>query len=160
MKVRFKYAPIVSILLLSVVAGRMVFAEDISGTIGATRIITDDSRLVGDVTCTVIDNPCIVVGASGIKLSLNGFTMTGPANPDDSSTCNPMGGPPPADLIVIADQTDVQILGPGLLQRARRNGIFVGGAANTRITVRHVTLHLASIPYAYCACPIKEGGIQ
>jgi hypothetical protein len=141
MKAKFKYAPILSTLLVVVVAGRGAFAEDISGAIAATKIITEDSRLVGNVTCTVTDNPCIVLGVSGIKLSLGGFTITGPANPDDSSTCNPTGGPPPADLIIIGDQTDVQILGPGLLQRARRNGIFVGGVANRRITVRQVTLH-------------------
>ena len=141
MKAKFKYAPILSTLLVVVVAGRGAFAEDIRGAIAATKIITEDSQLVGDVTCSVIDNPCIALVASGIKLSLNGFTITGPANPDDSATCNPGGGPPPADLINIANLTDVQILGPGVLQRSRRNGIFIGGAANTRITVKQVTLH-------------------
>jgi parallel beta-helix repeat protein len=145
MKVTFKYASILSTLLVVVVAGRGAFAEDISGTIAATKTIMDDSRLVGDVTCSVMNGPCIAFGASGIKLSLNGHTITGPANPDDSSTCNPGGDPgaPPADLIGSVGQTNVQILGPGLVQRARRNGIFIWGTAgvSTRATVKQVTLH-------------------
>ena len=32
-------------------------AEDISGTITVTKTIFEDSRLVGDVTCTMTDSP-------------------------------------------------------------------------------------------------------
>jgi parallel beta-helix repeat protein len=136
------------LILVSVEAGR---AEDISGTIAATRTIVNDSQLVGNVTCTTIDGPCILFGAPGIKLSLNGFTITGPANPDDSSTCQPTGGNPPADGITNANtlvspavsQTDVQILGPGMVQKFRRHGILIVGTAGvgTRVTVKNVTSH-------------------
>ena len=57
-------------------------AEDISGTITFTKTIFEDSQLVGDVTCTMTDSPCIDFGAPHIKLWLNGFTITGPASPD------------------------------------------------------------------------------
>src|SRR5438093_1287253 len=56
-------------------------ADDISGLITTTRTITANSRLVGDVTCRVTGAPCILFGSSHIELRLNGFTMTGQANP-------------------------------------------------------------------------------
>ena len=57
-------------------------AEDtISGTITATRIINQNARLTGDVSCTVTGVSCIQFGAAGITLNLNGFTLTGLADP-------------------------------------------------------------------------------
>ena len=71
------------ILVLTVVALARVSAlpqaapeEAISGTIGATRIITQNARLTGNVTCTVNSAPCIQFGAPGLMLNLNGFTIT------------------------------------------------------------------------------------
>ena len=58
--------------------------ETIGGTITATRIITQNARLTGDVTCTVDSAPCIQFGAPGITLNLNGFTITGLADPATS----------------------------------------------------------------------------
>src|SRR6187549_1381490 len=95
--IRYKFAPFLLLLILAF--AEAIRAEDISGVISATRIITNDSQLVGNVSCTMTDGPCISFGAAGIKLSLNGFTITGPANPDDSSTCQPTSGNPPADGI-------------------------------------------------------------
>src|SRR6266496_2592192 len=67
-----------SALLLSV---GVASAEDISGFITTTRTIRENSKLVGDVTCTVTGAPCIAFGAAGLTLDLNGFTMTGRADP-------------------------------------------------------------------------------
>src|SRR5262249_8546508 len=116
-----------------------------------TRTILNDSQLVGDVICTMTDGPCILFGASGIKLSLNSFTMTGPANPDDTNTCQPTSGNPPADGIATGNvlvtppvnQTDIQILGPGMVQNFRRHGIFIPGTPNvsTKATVKNITSH-------------------
>src|SRR5262245_57739647 len=91
------------LLLLLTVFHREGRAEDISGTIATTRTIFNDSQLVGNVNCTMTDSACILFGAPGIKLSLNGFTITGTANPDDSSTCQPTSGLPPADGITNAN---------------------------------------------------------
>ena len=57
-------------------------AEDISGPISTTRTIRDNSRLVGDVTCTVTGAPCIQFAAGHIELRLNGFTITGTSRPE------------------------------------------------------------------------------
>src|SRR5215510_8921317 len=58
-----------------------VLEETISGTITATRMITQNARLTGDVTCTVNAAPCIQFGAPGLTLNLNGFTITGQGDP-------------------------------------------------------------------------------
>jgi len=124
--------------------------EDLSGTITATKVITESTRLSGDVTCAVIAGPCIDFGASNIKLWLNGFTITGPGSPDTApdpgnpaAYCNATNGPPAADGIRIAGQTHDQILGPGMVQKFRRHGILTAGVAGvpTNATVSGVTSH-------------------
>jgi parallel beta-helix repeat protein len=123
-------------------------ADDISGTITSTWTIYENSRLVGDVTCLVVDEPCIKFGASHIKLRLNGFTMTGRANPPANCV------PPnitlflPEDGIATDGQSHVAILGPGLVQKFRRYGIIVGVFPNptplissSKATVKRVTSH-------------------
>jgi parallel beta-helix repeat protein len=123
-------------------------AEDIQGTLTVTKVIFEDSQLVDHVTCTMTTAPCIQFGAPNIALRLNGFTITGPANPDDSSTCNPTSAPPAADGVAngtsaATSQAGVQIIGPGLIQRFRRHGILIVGApgVSTAATVKHVTSH-------------------
>jgi parallel beta-helix repeat protein len=134
-------------LLLAVCAAR-ASAEDISGTITATKIILEDSRLVGDVMCTTTTTPCLQFGAPDIALHLNGFIVTGPANPDDTTTCNPTSGTPFSDGIsngtnAATSQAGVRIIGPGMVQKFRRHGLFIVGApgVSTNVTVRNVTSH-------------------
>ena len=45
-------------------------AEDISGTIGVTKVIVEDSQLVANVTCTTLTTPCIQFGSPNIALRL------------------------------------------------------------------------------------------
>jgi hypothetical protein len=144
--VRFARLAFVAVLLAAYAAPAA--AEDISGTIGVTKVIVDDSQLVGDVTCTMTTTPCIQFGAPNIALRLNGFTITGPANPDDTTTCNPASGTPTSDGIsngtsAADSQQGVQIIGPGMVQKFRRHGILIVGAAgvSTNVTVKHVTSH-------------------
>ncbi len=103
-------------------------ATDISGTITATLTIMEDSQLVGDVTCNIANppgGPCILVGASGIMLNLNGFTMTGQGFRDSCAAVVDA-----EDGISIDGQTGVLIQGPGLVRRFRRDGIRLGGNNN------------------------------
>lgn len=126
--------------LLALCAAR-AHAVDISGTITTTLTIFEDSRLVGDVTCLVENAPCISFGVSGITLKLDGFTITGRADPP--SNCVTPAGFVPEDGISVINQSNVSINGPGLVQKFRRHGIFLNGnpALNTAtgITVRRVT---------------------
>ena len=116
-------------------------ATDLSGNISMTVTITEDSQLVGDVTCTVPlslagANPCIAFGADHIKLRLNGHTITGAvANP-------PTGCSLPSDSsfgvgIEANGRTDVKIAGPGVIQKFQRWGILL--FSSDHITVRKVT---------------------
>ncbi|PYR60197.1 MAG: hypothetical protein DMF91_12795 [Acidobacteria bacterium] len=102
----------------------VVRAEDISGLITTTRTITEHSRLVGDVTCRVTGAPCIRFGSSHIDLRLNGFTMTGQADPitgcNGATTAGETG-------ISTNGQTDVEVRGPGVVQQFRADGILFMG---------------------------------
>lgn len=134
---------VLSLVLFAMTSGAQ--AEDISGPIVVTKTIFEDSQLVGDVTCAVTATPCIDFGASDIKLRLNGFTITGPADPDNAASPNscPTLQPAGADGIRISNQTHAQILGPGMVEKFRRHGIFIVGTVgiSTNTTVRHVTSH-------------------
>jgi hypothetical protein len=115
------------------VCGAGAQATDISGTISTTLTIFEDSELVGDVTCMVAGAPCIAFGAPGIKLHLNGFTITDGANP--SSNCASSSFT--EDGIQVNAQHDVAILGPGLVQKFAGLGISLLGS--TKVKVRGVT---------------------
>lgn len=112
------------------------YAADISGAISTTLTITENSRLVGDVTCTVTGAPCISFGASGLTLDLNGYRISGLA--DQQMTC--AGGPtafaPPAveDGIDLGAQANSTILGPGIVQLFRGPGIFSLKADSVTVT--------------------------
>lgn len=109
-----------------VVFGGSAHATDIGGTISNSLTITEDSQLVDDVTCTVTGASCIIIGAPDITLELNGFTITGQADPQ--TTCS--AGPTTfvvgmaEDAIDLNGQTNVAIHGPGLVQQFRGPGIF------------------------------------
>lgn len=125
-------------------------ATDIGGTISTTLTITEDSRLVDDVTCTVADAPCISIGVSSITLDLNGFSMTGRA--DSETAC---GGGNSAgfaeDGIDVNGRTGVTIRGPGLVQRFQGPGIYSRNNGNG-LTVTGVTVS------TNCASGILVGG--
>ena len=95
-------------------------ADDISGVISATRTITRDSQLVGNVTCTVMGVACIAVAAPGITLDLGAFTITGQG--DAATGCG--GGQTAGEAgILIAGPRGVVVRGPGIIQRFRGHGV-------------------------------------
>lgn len=141
-----RFAPVAFVLTCVLACAAVAQAEDVSGVLNVTKVIVENSQLVGDVTCTMTTTPCIQFGAPNIALRLNGHIITGPANPDDSTTCQPTSGPPPADGIsngasAATSQPGVQIIGPGMVQKFRRHGILIFGAAGvgTNVTVKNVT---------------------
>jgi len=101
-----------------------VRAEDIRGTIVRTLMLSEDSRLVGDVTCQVTGAPCIAFGAPNIALTLNGFSITGSI--DAVKGC---GGTSVGTEIGITTngQANVGIRGPGMVQRFQGDGILFLG---------------------------------
>jgi len=115
-------------------------ATDLSGTISSTVTITEDSRLVGDVTCNVPltltgANACIAFGADHIKLFLDGHTITGLVVP-------PTGCSLPSDSnfgvgILVNNRSDVKIEGPGVIENFERWGIWL--LSSDQITVRNIT---------------------
>src|SRR5713226_5614549 len=123
------------------VCGERAQATDISGTISSTLTIFEDSRLVGDVTCTVPlvlsgANPCIAFGVDHIELRLNGHTITGPVDPPTGCSL-PTAGAKFGVGIEANGRTDVKIEGPGVIQKFQRWGILL--LSSTGVTVRKVT---------------------
>lgn len=111
--------------------------EMISGTIAATRMITQNARLTGNVTCTVDAAPCIQFGAPGVKLNLNGFTITGQGDTSTGCQGSRVGNAAATfneDGIAAIDQADVTIQGPGLVQRFRADGIILLNSSRIRVT--------------------------
>src|SRR6266852_2580881 len=86
-----------------------VQAAQISGTITTTMAITEDSQLVGDVTCAVTGVPCLDITASNVTLDLNGFSITGQADPQTG--CAGSGASGTEHGIRILQQTGVTVRG-------------------------------------------------
>jgi hypothetical protein len=107
-----------------IVSSGIASAEDISGTIVRTLVLSENTRLVGDVTCTVTGGPCIAFGAPNIVLTLNGFTITGPN--DASTGCKGTNVGTETGINTNA-QNNVGIRGPGVVQRFQGDGILFNG---------------------------------
>ena len=115
----------VFLVFVLLACGALAQATEISGVISTTVTITDDSELVGDVTCTVSKAPCIAFGASGITLRLNGFTISGSSTDCTASTAT--------DGIDVTGMQDVAILGPGLVEKFAFFGIALRHATNAKV---------------------------
>ena len=106
-------------------------AVDISGTVAATLTIMEDSRLTGNVTCTVTGAPCIAFGAPGRTLDLNGYSITGLGDPVTGCA----GGSTAGEIgIEVGGLSDVVIRGPGIVERFRNHGIRLRTSTNVTVT--------------------------
>jgi hypothetical protein len=115
-----------------VVSAGSAQAAKISGTISDTLAVTENSQLAGDVTCTVTNAPCLDITASNVTLDLNGFSLTGLADPQTG--CAGSGASGAEQGIRILNQTGVTIKGPGIVQRFRVHGIIINASTGTTIT--------------------------
>jgi hypothetical protein len=114
-----------------------VHATDIGGTISTTLTITENSQLVDDVTCTVTGAACIDFGAAGLTLDLNGFTMTGLADPATACFGGAIAGMGGEFGIFVNGFNNALIRGPGLVQRFRAQGMQMNNSSGS--TIRDVT---------------------
>jgi Right handed beta helix region len=130
-------AKLASFLVTLLVCGDSIRAEDISGTITTTRTITDNSKLVGDVTCAVTGAACIAFGAGGLTLDLNGFTMTGRADPATACFGGAVAGMGGEFGIFVNGVDNITIRGSGVVQQFRAQGIQLNGSSGS--TIRDVT---------------------
>jgi hypothetical protein len=113
-------AKVASFLVALLACADNTHATDISGTITTTLTITDDSKLVSDVTCTVTGAACIAFGAGGLTLDLNGFSLTGLGDPQTGCS----GASTAGEIGILANGLkDVIIRGPGRVEQFRNFGI-------------------------------------
>jgi hypothetical protein len=115
--------------------------REIHGDITTTVTIDENSKLTGDVECLQSTGPCIRFGGPGIKLDLNGFTMTGPANDPPGTNCATDFAPQDG---IQSTFDDVVIQGPGLVQGMRRHGIALIGTSAADPVERAVVKKLVS----------------
>lgn len=115
-------------------SGGTCYSADISGIISSTLTVTENSRLTGNVTCTVSGAACIIIGASNVSLDLNGYTITGLGDPrtgcSGSSVASEVG-------ILVNKFGNVTIRGLGTVQQFRNFGIQL--LASSAATVMGVT---------------------
>jgi hypothetical protein len=78
----------------------------------------------------VTGGPCIAFGAPNISLLLNGFTITGPADPATGCGGTSVGT---ETGINTNGQSNVEIRGPGVVQRFRADGILFIGSNRGRV---------------------------
>jgi hypothetical protein len=127
--------PFVVFCFGAVAVGRAQPSLPVSGTISSTLSLTSDAHLAGDVTCTVVGAPCIRIDAPGVAFRLNGFSVTGLADPvlgcSGGQTANETG-------ILVTNQQAIDIRGPGIVRQFRAHGIQITGAS-TKVLVRQVT---------------------
>ena len=116
-------------------------AAKISGTISATMAITEDSKLTGNVTCTVTGAPCLSINAPQVTLDLNGYMITGQADPqaacNTGATANEFG-------ILVNSQPGVTIRGPGVVQRFRNTGVLLANSTGTTVNAITTSTKCAS----------------
>ena len=143
----------ISVILVPGVAS----AEDISGVIVRTLLLSEDTRLVGDVTCQVTGAPCISFGAPGITLSLNGFTITGRADPAAGCKGVSVGA---ETGIHTNGQAEVGVRGPGLVRNFQGDGIlFVGSIGGQVEEVTLTTNCLSGLRIGRTASRIRVEGV-
>ena len=119
------------VLAAVVTASVASLAEDrVSGLITRTYVIVEDTELTGDVTCDVTGAACFSFGAAGVELRLNGYSITGKADPvtgcGGAFTAGESG-------ITTGGQASVSVQGPGLVQRFRAHGVNVAASTGARV---------------------------
>jgi hypothetical protein len=124
-------------LSTAVIAAAVIFgstlraADEVSGLITRTYTIVENTELTGDVVCNVADGtPCFSFGASNVELRLNGFTITGKADPNIGCGGTLIGG---EHGVVTGGQRNVSVRGPGLIQRFRTHGVSVAASNDVRV---------------------------
>jgi hypothetical protein len=122
--------------------------------------ISDDSKLVGDVTCTVTGAPCLDIVASNVTLDLNGFSVTGLG--DQQTGCSGGSAPGAEHGVRVLGQTGVTIQGPGIVQRFRGQGIVINGSTGTTVTGVTTAINCASgiIVAGGSSLTVLEGNIS
>ena len=106
-------------------------ADRVSGLITRTYVIVEDTDLSGDVICDVTGAPCFSFGAPGVELRLNGFTITGKADP--ATACAGAALTANEGGILTNNQDRVTVRGPGVVQRFRQHGVWVAGSRDVRV---------------------------
>jgi hypothetical protein len=121
---------LLTVAAIALFAPAAVAADRVSGIITKTFVLVDNTDLVGDVTCDVGSAACFSFNVPDIELRLNGFTISGMADPVIG--CG--GAAFSAEVGITTNRSNnVSVRGPGLVQRFRGHGVSVAGSTNARV---------------------------
>jgi len=90
-------------------------AVPLSSSLSCGQVIKQSVKLTANLDCKTDG---LIVGADGITIDLNGFTLTGPG--DKSSKVG----------VMFADNDDVTVQGPGTIENFQAGALFSGGEDN------------------------------
>ena len=90
-------------------------AVPLSSSLSCGQVIKQSVKLTANLDCKTDG---LIVGADGITIDLNGFTLTGPG--DKSSKVG----------VMFADNDDVTVQGPGTIENFQAGSLFSGGENN------------------------------
>jgi hypothetical protein len=85
--------------------------------------------------------PCIQFGAPRISLRLNGFTITGQADPTSGCSGALTAG---EQGINTGNQADIEIRGPGVVRNFRSDGVLFAGSVGGKVEGITVTTNCQS----------------
>lgn len=144
------------LILMPLFAGITEAGDVCIPTNPATLVIVENTRLTCDMICATTTTPCIQFGAPGIKLDLNGFKLTGPADPP--ANCETTQTFLPGDGIAAVGQNDIEIVGPGLVEKFRRHGIALTVLSKAR--VKKLTSHHNCFSGIWLFGPATSPGVR
>ena len=90
-------------------------AVPLSTSLSCGQVVKQSVKLTANLDCKTDG---LIVGADGITIDLNGFTLTGPG--DKSSKVG----------VMFADNDDVTVQGPGTIENFQAGALFSGGEEN------------------------------
>jgi parallel beta-helix repeat protein len=90
-------------------------AVPLSSSLSCGQVIKQSVKLTANLDCKTDG---LIIGADGITIDLNGYTITGPG--DKSSKVG----------VMFADNDDVTIQGPGTIENFQAGALFSGGEEN------------------------------
>ena len=88
----------------------------ISASVSCGEVIKQSVKLTSNLDCKTDG---IIIGADGITVDLNGHTITGPG-----TETSKVG-------LMLSDQDDVNIIGPGIIQNFQAGALNTGGQSDT-----------------------------
>ncbi len=116
--------PALNLLLILLPILSFMFGSPALANPPCHSVLLSDTDLTGDLDCSGVDGDPLIVGADGITIRLNGWTLTCPPGFVNS------GGELDVEGIRTTNHVGVSVIGPGKVTGCGRAVAFQGGSDN------------------------------